>query len=456
MNVGPAPKSERRIFLGMPGYGELTAGAARGFWRASRLPDANIYYQYNEGSLLAANFNTLWAKALNLCADESTRPDYFAMQHADIDPEDYWLDTLIEELEARDLDVLGVAVPIKDHKGLTSIALARPDDDRWRPLCRLTMTEIYRLPETFTSDDVGHPLLLNTGLWVCRFDLETCKKLHFTINDRIIQYPDGTYAAQCEPEDWFFSRLCHEVGLRVGCTRKVKVTHRGPANFTSARVWGVEDYDRSWIDHSPLDDLDPAEHFTLPGGIPGWLTHAEGRELARLAAGKRVLEVGSYAGLSTVCLARTAERVMCVDTFDGRGTAHPADTLSMFKRNLERYGVADQVEWIRATLAEAIKLRVIDIARGESDLFLDRVTPFDLIFIDGDHSEAAVRADIEAALPLLAPGGLIAFHDYRNHLDPGVGHAVDALIGRGGNLVSLTDSLAVVSPPAATPSLLEV
>lgn len=37
--------------------------------------------------------------------------------------------------------------------------------------------------------------------------------------------------------------------------------------------------------------------------------------------------------------------------------------------------------------------------------------PIDLLFIDGDHSLAGVRADFELYAPLVRPGGLIAFHD---------------------------------------------
>ncbi len=204
----------------MPGYGQLTAGAARGFWRATARPNS-MWFHYNEGSLLAANFNTLWCKALNLGV-EGRPPKYFAMQHADIEPEDFWLDKLIEELEAKNLDVLGVPAPIKDNCGLTSIALGREDGDTWRVNCRLTTSEIHRLPETFTTDDIPGklPLLLNTGLWVSRFDMKWATKVFFTINDRIVQTPDGRYTPQTEPEDWFFSRLLHELGLKIGCTRK--------------------------------------------------------------------------------------------------------------------------------------------------------------------------------------------------------------------------------------------
>ena len=42
---------------------------------------------------------------------------------------------------------------------------------------------------------------------------------------------------------------------------------------------------------------------------------------------------------------------------------------------------------------------------------------FDWIYIDGDHSYEGVMTDIEAAAPLLKPGGLLVFNDYA-HLTP--------------------------------------
>jgi hypothetical protein len=435
---GPPPPAPR-VFLGMPGYGEHTGGAGRGFWRATRLPDTQVVRVQREGSLLAANFNALWVDALNLMASGRT-PKYFAMQHSDIEPEDWWLDTLIAELEARDLDILGVAVPIKDHHGLTSLALAHPSGDDFRILCRLTMQEVFRLPETFTSADIGHPLLLNTGLWVCRFSPSWVDQVHFTINDRIVITPDGRYRAQCEPEDWYFSRLCHELGLKVGATRKIRLNHRGCATFPNTSAWG-EPFDSAWTDHSVVPEA-PADRFTLPD-IDGWLRPEEGEALAKLAEGKRVLEVGSYCGLSTVCLARTAKLVVAVDPHDGRGTAVPQDTLPKLRANLQRYGVADRVT-----------VYPVPFARLDPDY----TCRFDLIFIDGAHDAESVRADIRRALPLLAPGGVLAFHDYGSPIDPGVAEAVDELIGEGAEMLSIHASLAVVRPPAVVPDpqLLEV
>jgi predicted O-methyltransferase YrrM len=37
--------------------------------------------------------------------------------------------------------------------------------------------------------------------------------------------------------------------------------------------------------------------------------------------------------------------------------------------------------------------------------------PVDLLFIDGDHSEAGCRLDWELWSPFVAPGGVVLFHD---------------------------------------------
>lgn len=50
--------------------------------------------------------------------------------------------------------------------------------------------------------------------------------------------------------------------------------------------------------------------------------------------------------------------------------------------------------------------------------------PFDLIFIDGDHSYEGVRDDWNLYQKIVDPEGLIAFHDIMPHL-PEYGHGVD-------------------------------
>jgi hypothetical protein len=421
-------ETQKRIFLGVPGYdGRLTVHAGRAMWWAMREPDPMLV-KYQNGSLLACNFNLLWTMALN-CCQRGIPINRFAMLHDDIGPEDFWLDSLLAELDARDLDVLGVVSPLKDWEGMTSIALHNPGDN-WRPKCRLTLDEIFRLPETFTSEDVGYPLLFNTGCWVCRFDPSWASKVYFTVNDRIVWNCNShRYEAQVESEDWFFSRLCHEQGLKIGVTRKVKLVHRGQAEFPNTYPWGTKGFDTNLLQKSLVPGSEEPEKFRFPHDVAGWLDYDEGRELSRLARGKRVLEIGSFCGRSTICLAQTAKSVVAVDYFDGRGTPEARDTRGEFLHNLRRYKVHEVVE---PADPEAIPER-----------------KYDFIFIDGAHDEDSVRADIEKSLPLLAEGGLLAFHDYDNHnYDPGVKVAVDEFLGRGATLVSTHQSLAVVRPPS--------
>ena len=67
---------------------------------------------------------------------------------------------------------------------------------------------------------------------------------------------------------------------------------------------------------------------------------------------------------------------------------------------------------------------------------------FGLIFVDGDHQAEAVRHDVGWALRLLAPGGVLACHDYSEDCCcPGVRQALDELFPEGGEL---TNSLFVM------------
>lgn len=444
----------KRVCLGMPGYGEMTAGAGRGLWRSSKGVNATIPLavdvRYHEGSLLACNFNALWCWALNL-AHKGEKVDYFAMLHADVEPEDGWLDVLVEELEERGLDVLSCVIPIKEPKGRTSTALARPDGDTWRAQCRLTMQEAHRLPETFTEEDTGYPLLLNTGCWVCRFDESWAKKVHFEINDRIaFSTASDSYVMQVEPEDWHFSRLCNELGLKIGATRKVQLQHVGKARFPNHVPWG-DQFDGEYVPESLLP-VEDTSGFRFPYDVDGWLLYEEGKALWELAKDKRVLEIGSYCGKSTICIGQSAEVVHAVDPHDGRATPKPKGTMQEMQENLTRYGVDRWVHIIQGTLA----------TNSRTSFELSYCGPFDLIFIDGDHSEESVQSDVDAALPLLAPGGLLAFHDYRSQTgefdgrwDPGVTTVVDRLLRNGARLESRHKTLAVVRP-VQTESLVEV
>jgi len=221
------------------GYGSVTPGAARALWRSSAGVVQPIVAMF-QSSMLCHAFNTLWAAALNMSRDGEA-PAFFAMLHSDVEPDDFWLDILIRELEANDLDVLGAVVPIKDRRGVTSLAVDLPESGNGsgESMKRLSLHEAFDLPTTFTSDDVGGRLLINTGCWVCRFDEAWARRVCFTMNDAIKFSAESGFSAAVEPEDWHASRQFHRLGLRIGATRAVRLDHVGVARFSNAEPWGT-------------------------------------------------------------------------------------------------------------------------------------------------------------------------------------------------------------------------
>jgi SAM-dependent methyltransferase len=148
------------------------------------------------------------------------------------------------------------------------------------------------------------------------------------------------------------------------------------------------------------------DSYQHPEGVPGWLSYAEGRALWELARGKRVLELGRFHGRSTVALAQSAREVVSVDVTDPEIAAGW----------LERLGAADRVALHRGTFVAVVP----------------RLGEFDLVFVDGEHDAANVRADVELALSVLAPGGVLACHDYPDPAWPDVRRVIDEIAAARG------------------------
>jgi predicted O-methyltransferase YrrM len=130
------------------------------------------------------------------------------------------------------------------------------------------------------------------------------------------------------------------------------------------------------------------------------VTHDEARALALLAAGKTVLELGAWHGFSTVVLASVATEVISVDWHLGDDHAGHGDTQSIFRSNLDKYGVADKVD-VRVGRFEDV---VPQLAAEGAQV--------DGAFLDGQHDAASVSRDLQLALTVVKPGGFVAFHDY--------------------------------------------
>ncbi len=219
------------VFLAMPHRDGVSIGAVRGVMGASQ--SADVRFVPESRSCLTMCFNVLWCHALNT-------PDvtHFAMIHDDIGPEQGWLDVLLEELERTGADVVSAVSPIKDPRGLSSTAIRHPETG-W--LRRLTISETDSLPETFDATSAGfpgHTLLVNTGLWVCRFDRSWVERITFKQKDGKYRGDDGKWRPTMLTEDWLFSLDLAEMGIKAMATRRVKLRHAGLYAFPNSGGWG--------------------------------------------------------------------------------------------------------------------------------------------------------------------------------------------------------------------------
>ncbi len=160
--------------------------------------------------------------------------------------------------------------------------------------------------------------------------------------------------------------------------------------------------------------------------VTGFLHVEEGCALCAMAAGGSgegaVVEIGSYRGRSTCFLAfglqiRGDGIVHAVDHFQGSPEHQEGKPLAdefllrdgsllpIFTENLKRNGLDELVTPIVSS----------SVAAAEQ---WDG-SPVRLLFIDGDHSYKATRADFEAWEKFIPVGGFVAFHDV-NDTWPGV------------------------------------
>jgi len=145
--------------------------------------------------------------------------------------------------------------------------------------------------------------------------------------------------------------------------------------------------------------------FVKSFAIPSHLTCQERMVLFRLAGGGGLIaEVGSYIGASACCfgaavLAAGAGKIICIDTWNNDAmTEGKRDTWQTFRHNTRRY--RDFIVPIRGFSTEVVQT-------------VQELTPqLDILFIDGDHSYAGVKADWEAYKGFLKPSATVIFHDY--------------------------------------------
>jgi MMP 1-O-methyltransferase len=158
--------------------------------------------------------------------------------------------------------------------------------------------------------------------------------------------------------------------------------------------------------------------FVGAGLIPPRTMHsdADAGVLRATAAGRRsVVEIGVYEGSSAVVLCEVLDpdaELHLIDPFGQHGMALPAGwgategaSRRVVERARRRHG-GPRVTWH------------VDYSAAVASRWTGAV---DLVFIDGDHSEAGVRADWDGWHGFVEPGGAVVFHDARLSQEGGRG-----------------------------------
>lgn len=187
-------------------------------------------------------------------------------------------------------------------------------------------------------------------------------------------------------------------------------------------------------------------HYKGFRAIDGWLTDAEAHTLYVLAGQLPpkacVVEIGSWQGKSTCCLAKGLKdgTIHAIDPFDASGETTSAklyaekssqqqeSLLGLFESNVAKNGIKDKIK----------------LCQGFSKDYAEAFEAIDLLFIDGDHSLEGCLYDFKTFAPKIKPGGFLLFHDYHPGRDDlGTNHVIEQNVRPSGDwqLVKQADSL---------------
>ena len=117
---------------------------------------------------------------------------------------------------------------------------------------------------------------------------------------------------------------------------------------------------------------------------------------------KRIMEIGAGYGGTTELLGTLAtELILSVDLPSGATSG--LDLPGCRARNNRLFEIHSHFRGVLGDSQDHDTLLTVANILGDSRL--------DVLFIDGDHHEAAVRKDFQLYFPFVKPGGIIAFHD---------------------------------------------
>jgi len=161
-----------------------------------------------------------------------------------------------------------------------------------------------------------------------------------------------------------------------------------------------------------LSAFDRIEGWCSPDAVLMFMAYAQAA--ASVGIDGDVLEIGVHHGLSAIAVAairKAGSKFAAIDLFDDlqaqNRSGSGSGSRSRFERNMaEFFGDTGFVRCITASSDTVLPDELGD--------------QFSFCHVDGGHSAAETRADLDLCTRVLMPGGLLALDDYFNPAHPGV------------------------------------
>lgn len=185
-----------------------------------------------------------------------------------------------------------------------------------------------------------------------------------------------------------------------------------------------------------------APRFAFPADVEGYLLEDVGRMLfdyaCRVPADGLIVELGSYKGRSTICLAQSGRTVWAVDHFKGESIGDISDGVGRAPRLDDP--VHAHADHIAGTYFAAFMANIKQYVGGGNvkPVGIDSHDgppvncAVELLFVDAAHDYDSVSADLSAWEPFITPHGVVILDDVNF---PGVERAIVDLGQRGWRFV---------------------
>jgi|ERR1035437_1914522 predicted O-methyltransferase YrrM len=162
--------------------------------------------------------------------------------------------------------------------------------------------------------------------------------------------------------------------------------------------------------------------------IPGWISENELKHIELLSSmipeNGNVLEVGSFCGRSSFAWANsipTSATLYCVDPWEGVIIPNEYQQIGNLGWSMSKQQkfttIPDDMIFIGTLndfLHNTSDCKNIITKQGYSAEILPTFTDtkFDLIFLDGDHTNPIFKSDLRLSYPLIKQGGILCGHDF--------------------------------------------